>query len=300
MGMACRTTIAMLVATLVLVAPLRTAAAATGTARFDLVEGGRHLRLESQNGVVHVWMPPDFDPATAGTVVYLHGHGSSADDSWTTFALASQFKASWLNAMFIVPDSTADGEEPLHWESLGALLHFVGHAVGRPPLPGPLVVVGHSGAYRNIGAWLSDLSVDELVLLDALYDYEPAFRAWLEHPAPGKVRRLTLVSRETRRRGAAFVAAWDGAQSIDGVPEQVIDLPGPARNAQVLELVSQFSHMAIVNSGKVIPMVLRRSTVALVASAPLEHTSNVAARAQPPARGKKRAVRPPARKKAKK
>lgn len=234
----------------------------------ERIEGGQHVRLEGQNGVVHVWWPADYDPATAGVVVYLHGHGSSADQSWSEFRLASQFKQSWENALFIVPDSTADGEEELHWLSLGALLRYVERFAGQARPAGPLVVVGHSGAFRNMAAWLGDIQIDELVLLDALYSHEPEFAAWVQASPRGKQRRLTLVSRDTQRNANVFVRGLDGVARLEEVPADIADLTDDERTAPVLELRSQFDHMGIVTTGKVIPVVLGRTRLVTVATAP--------------------------------
>src|SRR5262245_35544943 len=36
----------------------------------DTVLGGRHFRINTSRGAVHVWVPPDYDRETAGTVIY--------------------------------------------------------------------------------------------------------------------------------------------------------------------------------------------------------------------------------------
>ena len=54
---------------------------------------------------MHVWVPPSYDRATAGTVVYVHGYWTDADGAWRDYSLARQFRASHQNALFIVPDA---------------------------------------------------------------------------------------------------------------------------------------------------------------------------------------------------
>ena len=56
-------------------------------------------------GAIHVWVPPGYDRATAGTVVYVHGYHTDSDGAWKDHDLARQFKASGQNAIFIVPDA---------------------------------------------------------------------------------------------------------------------------------------------------------------------------------------------------
>src|SRR5262249_28999793 len=40
----------------------------------DVVLGGKHFRIKTGRGAVHVWVPPDYDRETAGTVIYVHGY----------------------------------------------------------------------------------------------------------------------------------------------------------------------------------------------------------------------------------
>jgi hypothetical protein len=225
----------------------------------DRVEAGEHWRLESENGVVHVWRPPGYDARTAGTVVYLHGHRSSADESFVQFNMAQQFHSSGLNALFIVPDSTTDGEEGLHGDSLGAQLRDVARETGVERGPGSLVVMGHSGAFRNIVAWLDDREIDDLILLDALYSYEDEFRSWILSSKNAEKKRLTLVSRDTRRNALRFMRGISWSVGVLKIPETYARLNKRQKDARILNLRSQYEHMEIVTSGRVIPLVLQRS-----------------------------------------
>jgi hypothetical protein len=237
--------------------------------RPDKVEAGEHWRLVSDNGVVHVWKPSGYDERTAGTVVYLHGHRSSADESWDVYHMATQFRQSGLNALFIVPDSTTDGEEGLHWESLGALRRYVARETGVARPPGKLVVIGHSGAFRNIVAWLGDRDLSDLILLDALYSYEDEFRAWITSSKGHEKKRLTLVSQDTRRNAMRFMRAIPASVGVKKFPGSYDALDKKAKGAQVVNFRSPYDHMAIVTSGAVIPLVLKRADLrAIGGSAP--------------------------------
>src|SRR5688572_27928889 len=48
----------------------------------ERLHGGEHWRFETWNGPVHVWRPSGYDPATAGTVLYVHGYYTDVDKAW--------------------------------------------------------------------------------------------------------------------------------------------------------------------------------------------------------------------------
>jgi hypothetical protein len=225
----------------------------------DTAQGGVHFRLDTPNGVVHVWHSGQWDANTAGTVIYLHGHRSTSDSAWSEHHLAQQFAGSGLNALFIVPDSTTDNEEVLHWESLGALRREVERRTGLTRPPGALVVIGHSGAFRNIAAWLDDRSIDHLILLDAMYSREEDFLSWIERSPGHEKKRLTIVSRDTRKNALKFMRQIPASVGVKEIPASFAKLSKRQQAAQVLNLRSQYDHMGIVTSGAVIPLVLQRT-----------------------------------------
>src|SRR5437016_5385253 len=81
----------------------------------DEVAGGKHWRIATAQGSVHVWVPDGYDRETAGTVIYVHGYYTDADGAWRDHELARQFKASHQNAMFIVPDAPAGNDDSVQW-----------------------------------------------------------------------------------------------------------------------------------------------------------------------------------------
>ena len=54
----------------------------------ELVQAGRHWRLATERGAIHVWTPAGYDAATAATVVFVHGYWIDADEAWTSYRLA--------------------------------------------------------------------------------------------------------------------------------------------------------------------------------------------------------------------
>ena len=118
--------------TLVAVAALLAASSNAGAERPDkseeALEGGVHWRIRSQHGPIHVWVPADYDRATAGTVVYVHGYWTDADGAWKKHRLARQFRQSRQNALFIVPEAPSGPDQGVVWDSLVELRREVARA----------------------------------------------------------------------------------------------------------------------------------------------------------------------------
>lgn len=223
----------------------------------DTVLGGTHWRIETAQGAVHVWIPPGYDRATAGTVVYVHGYYTDADGAWRDHGLARQFKASRQNAMFIVPDAPAGNDERVQWTALADLRRAVTRANIRLP-DGPIIVVGHSGAFRTVKQWVDHRHVDQIILLDAIYSGEPAFDEFIGTGKRAKDHKLVVVSARTEEQAAAsFVNKYKFAVARERMPSSIDGFTKRERRARLLYIRSQFDHMGIVTSRKVLPIVLR-------------------------------------------
>jgi len=224
----------------------------------DVVLGGQHARVITSHGVAHVWRPAGYDPAVAGTVVYLHGYWVNADQAWTEFRLAEQFHASHKNALFVVPESPAEDADDVQWKELGPLLKEV-RSLAKLKMPdGPIVAIAHSGAFRTVVLWLGEKRLQQIILLDGVYKNEDQLYGWINGQKGRHVRRLTMVSFDTFERADKLAERFGTARRIEGVPETAAGL-GNARHAEVLSVKSQYDHMAIVTTGKVIPLVLQTS-----------------------------------------
>jgi hypothetical protein len=252
------------------------AADANAGPALDQVSGGSHWRLLTPKGPVHVWQPAGYDPATAGTVIYVHGYYTNVDGAWVQHALAEQFAASKVNALFIVPEAPSGSNEEVSWPVLGELLAEVERQLVGTKAHGPIVAAGHSGAWRTLGGWTDAKGdgdkndqgdkgekdakgIDAFLLLDALYGMEDKFQSWLEqHPGTNQPR-LTLVSKDTASRVPPFLAKIPAAKRRARLPESYKDLTVAERNVPVLEIASALGHMEIVTSGKVLPVLLHRS-----------------------------------------
>jgi hypothetical protein len=222
--------------------------------------GGTHIRVETNHGPVHLFRPAGFDRKTAGVVVYVHGYYTHIDEAWHEHQLAEQFATSRRNALFVAPEAPAAPEEALSWASLHRLLGIVFRATRISAPPGPLVVVGHSGAYRTLVQWLDEPSLHQLILIDALYGNEPEFLDWL---ARERGNRMTLVVKGTAKWADPFVKSLPYAVTLPEIPSVISELSRDERNAKLLCLRSQYGHFELITEGRTLPVLLGRTGLRL-------------------------------------
>jgi hypothetical protein len=231
------------------------------SAHRDALLGGVHWRLVTLNGVVHVWRPAGFAARAAGTVLYVHGYYTDVDGAWRDHRLAQQFWASRENALFIAPEAPNGGPQDVQFKDLPELLGTVARMTRQKTPQGPVIAVGHSGAYRTLSQWLTFEPLREVYLLDALYANEPEFDAWLDRGPEAQAKRLVMVGYETNVHSEAFCEGDRFACSArrDDVPTRFSQFTARERRARILYLQSQYDHMQIVTGGRVIPLLLRLS-----------------------------------------
>jgi hypothetical protein len=242
----------------------KTALSETSEPVTDQISGGVHWRLLTEKGPVHVWQPRGYDSASAGTVVYVHGYYTNVDNAWVQHALAEQFASSKANALFIVPEAPRGSNEEVFWPALGELLKEVEKQLLGIKARSPVVVAGHSGAWRTMGGWAEDKRVENFILLDAFYGMDDKFLAWLNHRPGTDEPRMTLVSKDTANRVTSFLEGLPLAKRRASLPETYRDLTPAERIAPVLEIHSDLGHMEIITSGKVLPVLLHRSALKAV------------------------------------
>lgn len=242
------------------VAPSRPRIVDDGTSRLDkkedIVLGGKHWRIKTAQGAVHVWAPPGYDRETAGTVVYVHGYFTDADGAWRDHELAKQFKASRQNALFIVPDAPAGNDQHVRWPALSDLRRAVTRANIKLP-GGAIVVVGHSGAFRTVMEWVDHRQVDHIILLDALYSGEAAFDEFIHSGKRADQHKLIVIGADTAQDSAGFVKKYKFARAREKMPPALDGFTKAERRVRLLYIRSQYDHMSIVTSQKVIPLLLR-------------------------------------------
>ena len=218
----------------------------------ERVDAGRHWRIETERGPVHVWIPADYDPATAATVVFVHGYWIDIDDAWIDYRLPQQFALSGINAMFIAPGAPRAKHDRLVWPSLTALVRAVTSNVDVPMPAKQLVAVGHSGAYRTLAAWLPNAQLDTVVLLDA-----PWVRESSQH-------RLVNIAYETGRYSDVMHRGLPSTVRVDGLPLEGFP------DARILYAKTDVGHWQLVTDGVALPLALRAIGVTAVADAPVD------------------------------
>jgi hypothetical protein len=220
--------------------------------------GGEHIRIETKKGAVHVWIPPGYRSERAGIALYVHGYYTSVDKAWKEHRLAEQFARARRNALFIAPEAPDGLAQPVFWPELGDLLQEVRRQTGLRRPWGPVVAMVHSGGYRTAVAWLDDDLIDDLVLLDAMYGEEEAFRHW----AAGASRGLILVGADTLRWTEAF-AREAKLRDLGEIPDDGKPADGP----ELVYLRGQYRHMDLVTNGKVIPVLFQMTRLPAAAGA---------------------------------
>jgi hypothetical protein len=223
--------------------------------REDTVAGGKHWRIKTAEGAVHVWIPDGYDRSTAGTVIYVHGYYVDVDTAWREYNLARQFRASHQNAMFIVPEAPAGNDDSVNWPALKDLRRAVARANITLP-DGPVIVMGHSGAFRTIMQWVDHRLIEQIILLDAMYAGESAFDEYIGTGKRADEHKLIVVGASTAQESASFAHKYKFAVAREKMPTSVSGFTRHQKNARLLYIRSQFDHMSIVTSGKVIPTLL--------------------------------------------
>ena len=223
----------------------------------DIAHAGRHWRLETEHGPVHIWVPENYDPATAATVVFVHGYHIDVDEAWTDYRLDQQFALSGANAMFIAPLSPREKRSPITWPSLAALLRTVKSSVDVPMPAKRLVAVGHSGAYRTLALWLANTQLDTVVLLDAVYG-EYSFMPWVRD---SQSRRLVNIVFETDRFSDYMHRSLPSTVRVVGLP------PEGFPEARILYAKTTVGHYPLVTDGIALPLALRAIAVPSVQGA---------------------------------
>lgn len=223
---------------------------ATGSGAPASEAGGWSWRLPTEQGPVRLWVPEGYDPSTAATVIYVHGYLRDPDGVWALAGLPGQFRASGRNALFVVPAAATSDRAPMRWGRLSELQNALARRGVTLPA-GPVVAVGHSGAYRTLARWVDDPRVASVVLLDALYGAEEAFARFAARGG-----RLVMVGLYTARRSLALLRRFPGASRRADLPAAADGFTHAERAAAVLYSGTHLGHAELNDSGQAIPALL--------------------------------------------
>lgn len=205
----------------------------TGTAATAL-EGGRHQRLVTANGPVHAWCPDTGRPELL--VVYVHGYFDTVDDAFREHGLIEQFRASGVDALFVLIDGPTGPKEAVRWPTFAPLKKELEHQLGLA-MPAKVMAMGHSGGNRTLREWTKEQAVTDLVLLDAFYgDPKP----WSAFVATVPEARVQLVGALTFAKADAWRRSLPKAQQ-----------------RQVEQVQANTNHMGVVTDGVWIPKLVR-------------------------------------------
>jgi hypothetical protein len=213
----------------------------------EITKSGMHWRLETERGPVHVWIPAGYEPATAATVVFVHGYKTDIDSAWSEYRLPEQFALAGINAMFIAGAAPDGKRAAIVWPSLTQLLATVAGRIDIAMPKNRLVAVGHSGAYRTLALWLDNEKLDSVVLLDALYG-EYRFGPWVRDK---ESRRLINIAYETGRFSDYMHRSLPATVRVDGLP--IEGFP----EARIVDTKTPVGHWALVTEGVALPLSLR-------------------------------------------
>ncbi len=224
----------------------------------ELLDDGRYVRFGTKDsGPVHVWRPRSYKREQAVTVVYVHGFFTSIDTAMREHQLTAQFRDSGRNALFIAPEARSWRTDPVYWPDLEKLIAAVEKRLKLKRPPGPIVLLGHSGAYKTIATWLPHEQVRQVLLVDGLYGNETDFKDWLDAPSPALPRQLVLVGFDTQQRAEWMVKKHAASVQLDALPWLYDELPGATKKSPLVCVQSErLDHMQLVTDGRLLPWLL--------------------------------------------
>jgi len=243
------------------------------------VAAGRTFTWTSAHGPIKVWVPAGYHADGAAIVLYVHGYYTDLDQAWVEHQLPEQFALASVNAVFIAPEAPSGARQAVAWLALEDLLAevFAHVDVARPM--GEVIAVGHSGAYRTLLPWLEYPLLDTVVAVDSTYAEVDTWLAWM---AASSRHRLIVVGDDTVRWTEELIATLE-----QRLPGQVVtldrigtieDVPAEARTARAVYFRSQYSHLPLVTSGLVLPVLLRLVPVEVLADGPWREPLGLPAR----------------------
>lgn len=200
---------------------------------------GVHTRIDTPRGPIHVWAPEGYRARSAALIVYVHGYHVNVDDAWWAHGLPEQFGAARANALFVVPEAPSGPHDPVRWATLADLVAALDGQIPEPLPDGRVILIGHSGAYRTIEAWLGDPALATVVLLDAGYGARTPYLAWVRRSTD---HRLITVSSETEWWCRVLHHHLPSTHTVRGVPAR----PEALRGDRIIHVRTELDHWGVV------------------------------------------------------
>lgn len=200
---------------------------------------GNHTRIDTPRGPIHVWAPEGYRAESAALIVYVHGYHVNVDDAWWAHGLPEQFGAARGNALFVVPEAPSGPREPVHWATLADVVADLDGRIAEELPRGRVILIGHSGAYRTIEAWLGDPKLATVVLLDAGYGERTPYLEWVRRSTD---HRLITVSSDTEWWCRVLHHHLPSTRTVAGVPAR----PEALRGQRIVHVRTQLDHWGVV------------------------------------------------------
>lgn len=226
-------------------------------------KGGVHWRINSKQGIIHVYRPWGFRLKSGGIVVYVHGYRSSADKTWNKRGIAEQFRRSKQNAIFIVIDAPSYKGANVNFPALSKLLTLVMRYTKMRLPRGHIVAIGHSAAYRTIVKWLDYRYLDHVILVDALYARGKEFYHWMSTHKYKAWHKLIVISYDTRKQTETFLKRFKYVVKRKSIPKSYYQFTKREKRTRLLYLQSQYGHRQLITNRKVLPLLLRLTRLRL-------------------------------------
>ena len=229
------------------------------------VAAGKHVRIDSPRGPIHVWIPRGYHADTAANVIYIHGYFDNADTAWSAHQLPEQFAMSAANALFIVPEAPIAQRVSVNYPDLSELLRIVEDNTGVTRGAALTVAIGHSGAFRTLQEWVDEPLLDQMVMVDAMYGDEDLIITWYKSSSR---HRLIMVGEDTVLATESVASKIPETLILDRFPPSYELWPAAAKTSKLVYIRAQYSHMQLVMDGIVLPSVLRILPIERLAEQP--------------------------------
>lgn len=224
---------------------------------------------------VLILVPPGFQPSKkVGMIFWFHGWNNNIDSALVRYGIARQFSSMGLNMVLVLAETARDApdsyggklEREGTFRSLVSevLRELVSRGVEGPKCRvGPLVLAGHSGAYRVIAGILrhGEVPVSKVVLFDALYANRDDFFDWLSSKRHHRFIDIYTDHGGTLEETGTFIKqVRDAGIRLDTLEEK--DLTSKmVRNQRVLFIHSLHAHDDIIQHPDNFALLLEKGSI---------------------------------------